>query len=189
MELVPRISPRPVDGRAFVDGDGGRLQGRRLRRRSPAAPFPDADDGGGNDSAGTRLCDRRRRRGTAGHCHGAPPGRGRRGLRRARRRRRAGALAGREVSRCGPGRHQHRRRRRLRRRADRRSARSRPRPDHQDRGAFRRDRHHRAGARASRAAADSPRRGGSHAARLGAGGSGCSRRRQLRADPARSDAE
>ncbi len=69
--------PRAEHGRALLDGDHLRLQGRAGRRRQAAAHLPHADHCGRNDHAFARAGDRRGRRGIAGHCHRAPTGRGR----------------------------------------------------------------------------------------------------------------
>ena len=113
---------RAEHGRAVVDGDDRRLQGRAARGQHAAADVPAADDRRRHDHARARLHRRRRRRRSAGDCHRPQAGRGRRGLRRAAGREGAGAERRREVRRAA-ARDRHRRKTRAatRRRRTRRS--------------------------------------------------------------------
>ena len=94
--------PRAEHGRALLDGDDRRLQGRRHRRRHAAPPVPDADHGGGHDHAGAGPGDRGRRGRAPGDRHGAAAGRRRLGLRPAAGLQGTGPEPGRPLRRAAP---------------------------------------------------------------------------------------
>ena len=91
---------RAEHGRAVVDGDDCRLQGRAARRDHAAAHVPDADDRRRHDLARARVHHGRRRRRPAGDLDRAPPRREGRGVRRAAGGQGAGPEPRREVRRA-----------------------------------------------------------------------------------------
>ncbi len=91
---------RPEHGRALVDGDNRRLQGRAARGEHAAAHVPHADDSRGHRDAGESVRHRRRRRGAAGDLDRPPARRAGRGVRRASGVEGTGAERRREVRRA-----------------------------------------------------------------------------------------